>query len=68
MCRKVVLVVSTHNKHYSSQMEELEKHLVWLSNKAFVEQHNVNDELGLSLLLQNEAKSLCRLGRFLRVG
>ena len=37
---------NTHDKSYTSQVEELEKHLVWLSNKALVEQHNVNAELG----------------------
>ena len=37
---------NTHNKRYTSQVEELEKHFVWLSNKALVEQRNVNAELG----------------------
>lgn len=33
---------SVHSKTYGSSLEELEKHIVWLSNKAYVDQHNIN--------------------------
>lgn len=34
-----------HDKSYSSQLEELERHLVWLSNKKYIEQHNANSHI-----------------------
>ena len=34
-----------HEKSYSSQLEELERHLVWLSNKKYIEQHNANSHV-----------------------
>ena len=37
---------TAHQKQYNSRYEELEKHLVWLSNKAYVEQHNINAKKG----------------------
>ena len=36
---------SDHGKKYDSQREELERHLVWLSNREYIQQHNVNAEL-----------------------
>lgn len=38
---------ATHEKSYGSNLEELEKHIVWHSNRAFVKQHNVNAEMGV---------------------
>lgn len=38
---------STHSKTYESSWEELEKHIVWHSNRAYVKQHNINAELGV---------------------
>ncbi len=38
---------TTHGRRYNSHLEELEKHLTWLSNKAFIEQHNINADNGL---------------------
>ena len=32
---------SVHGKNYTSQLEELDRHLVWLSNKKYIESHNV---------------------------
>lgn len=32
----------THDRNYTSEMEELERHLVWLSNKVYIDQHNAN--------------------------
>lgn len=34
-----------HGKNYESQYMELERHLVWLSNKEYIEQHNQNADL-----------------------
>lgn len=31
-----------HSKSYKSYQEELERHLIWLSNRKFIEQHNAN--------------------------
>nr|CBY80148.1 silicatein red variant [Tethya aurantium] len=31
-----------HGKSYNTNLEELEKHLVWLSNKKYIELHNAN--------------------------
>ena len=38
---------ATHSKSYGSNLEELEKHIVWHSNRAFIKQHNINAELGV---------------------
>ncbi len=37
---------AVHSKNYASNLEELEKHLVWLSNKVYVENHNINAKKG----------------------
>ena len=37
---------SFHGKSYTSKYEELEKHIVWQSNKAYVELHNINAKRG----------------------
>ena len=33
-----------HGKNYSSELEDLDRHLVWLSNKKFIESHNANED------------------------
>lgn len=38
---------ATHSKRYESKREELEKHIVWHSNKAFIQQHNINAGIGI---------------------
>lgn len=38
---------ATHGKSYTSNLEELEKHIVWRSNKAYIEQHNINAKRGI---------------------
>ena len=38
---------TAHDKTYSSNLEELEKHIVWSSNKAYVNQHNINAKNGI---------------------
>ena len=43
-----------HEKNYTSQLEELDRHLVWLSNKKYIEGHNANEEyLGFSLAMNS---------------
>ena len=34
-----------HGKSYKSERIELERHLVWLSNKEYIDHHNANSEL-----------------------
>ena len=34
-----------HGKGYQSEREELERHLVWLSNKKYIDQHNANTDV-----------------------
>ena len=35
---------SDHGKIYSSEREEIGRHLVWLSNKAYIDGHNANSQ------------------------
>ena len=43
-----------HNKQYESSLEELERHLVWLSNKRYIEQHNANSHIfGFTLAMNH---------------
>jgi len=43
-----------HGKSYESEREELEKHIVWLSNKEYVDQHNANSHIfGFTLALNH---------------
>ena len=45
---------SQHGKSYQSELEELERHLVWLSNKKYIESHNNNAEVfGYTLAMNN---------------
>lgn len=37
---------AAHDKSYDSTLEELDKHIVWRSNKAYVDQHNINAKTG----------------------
>ena len=47
---------SSHGKNYTSQLEEFDRHLVWLSNKKYVENHNANsDAFGYTLELNKFA-------------
>lgn len=38
---------SQHSKSYVSEREELERHLVWLSNREYILQHNANYREGV---------------------
>ena len=41
-----------HGKSYQSQREELDRHLVWLSNREYINSHNENSiKMGFSLRL-----------------
>ena len=43
-----------HSKAYQSDREELERHLVWLSNKEYIDQHNANADLfGFTLAMNH---------------
>lgn len=43
-----------HGKSYASEREELEKHLVWVSNKEYIERHNANsDVFGFTLAMNH---------------
>ena len=46
----------TYGKNYTSQLEELDRHLVWLSNKEYIESHNAySDVFGYTLELNKFA-------------
>ena len=45
-----------HEKNYTSQLEELDRHLVWLSNKKYIDTHNTYDHVfGYTLKLNQFA-------------
>nr|CAI46305.1 silicatein alpha [Suberites domuncula] len=52
---------STHSKMYESQLMELERHLTWLSNKKYIEQHNVNSHIFGFTLAMNQFGDLSEL-------
>ena len=44
----------THSKNYVSEEQEIERHIVWLSNKEYIDQHNANAHLfGFTLALNH---------------
>ena len=45
---------SKHGKSYESEYLELERHLVWLSNKEYIDQHNANSDIfGFTLAMNH---------------
>ena len=43
-----------HGKSYAHKVEELERHLIWVSNRKYIEEHNVNaDLLGYTLAMNH---------------
>ena len=45
---------NVHGKSYQSEKEDLENHIVWLSNKEYIDQHNKNaDIFGFTLALNH---------------
>lgn len=51
-----------HEKSYASQLEDLDRHLVWLSNKKFIELHNANSHIFGYHLAMNHFGDLVSLG------
>ena len=52
-----------HGKSYESQREELERHLVWLANREYINAHNNNAHtLGFSLHLNAFADLVSKQG------
>ena len=57
---------TAHSKNYTSQIEELDRHLVWLSNKKYIESHNAYSHVfGYTLELNKFAdwvrEGICRI-------
>lgn len=45
-----------HGKGYQSEREELERHLIWLSTKKYIDQHNANSDIfGFTLAINHFA-------------
>ena len=49
-----------HGKSYSEEREELEKHIVWLSNRAYIEHHNANAKIFGFTLAMNQFGDMVR--------
>lgn len=44
----------TNDRNYTSELEELERHLIWLSNKVYIDQHNANAHIfGFTLAMNH---------------
>ena len=51
-----------HGKSYESQREELERHLVWLSNREYINTHNANSDIfGFTLAMNHLGDMVCSL-------
>lgn len=45
-----------HKKSYDNEVEELDRHLVWVSNKKYIEVHNLNSHVfGFTLSMNHFA-------------
>ena len=53
-----------HQKTYGSDLQELDRHLVWLSNKKYIELHNANSHLFGFNLAMNHFGDMVRRGTF----
>ena len=43
-----------HKKTYANDLEELDRHLVWVSNKKYIETHNLNSHVfGFNLAMNH---------------
>ena len=51
---------SRHEKIYDTHLVELEKHLTWLSNKKYIEQHNANSHIFGFTLAMNKFGDMVR--------
>lgn len=52
---------SRHSKSYESELVELERHLTWLSNKKYIEQHNINSHIFGFTLAMNQFGDMVRI-------
>ncbi|XP_064383113.1 procathepsin L-like [Halichondria panicea] len=52
---------SRHEKIYDTHLVELEKHLTWLSNKKYIEQHNANSHIFGFTLAMNKFGDMTEL-------
>lgn len=49
-----------NQKQYINNNEELERHLIWLSNKKYIEGHNANEHVfGYSLSMNRYGDMVC---------
>lgn len=51
----------SNDRNYTSELEELERHLIWLSNKVYIDQHNANAHIFGFTLAMNHLGDLVRL-------
>ena len=52
---------NTHEKKYESDKEDLEKHIVWLSNKEYIDHHNRNADIFGFTMAMNHLGDMVRL-------
>ena len=53
---------TVHGKNYLSDLEDLDRHLVWLSNKKYIESHNANEDyFGFGLAMNSFGDLVCSL-------
>lgn len=52
---------STHSKQYVSERHELEKHMVWLSNREYILGHNANSHIFGFTLKMNHFGDMVRM-------
>ena len=52
---------SQHGKSYDSQRHELERHLVWLSNREYINAHNKNADIFGFTLAMNHFGDMVRI-------
>ena len=51
-----------HQRSYASDNEELERHLIWLANKKYIEGHNANEHVfGYRLSMNQYGDLVCGL-------
>lgn len=53
-----------HGKTYQSDKEDLEKHIVWLSNKEYIDNHNRNSDIFGFTLAMNHLGDMVRPSLF----
>ena len=50
-----------HGKSYRHRMEELERHIIWASNRKYIEEHNANADIFGYTVAMNRFGDLVRL-------